>query len=183
VSRIFHKLLFCLFSTFLFTAYTLLSRQTVWNMAESIDEVVHKTRGPPYSPPGSRDDSGVDINKKASPSPSPERYRPRNSRDQSRPNTDRRPSTKDYISPGEERSIKSGEASTIIRETQDESSRTTFTDFFSSEIFHLVLRNPTTAHRFLKFCQSRDCGENIEFLQKVCELSLPQNSFLASILV
>ncbi|RAL60393.1 hypothetical protein DID88_000169 [Monilinia fructigena] len=25
------------------------------------------------------------------------------------------------------------------------------TDFFSSEVFHIVLHNPTTAHRFLKF--------------------------------
>lgn len=43
----------------------------------------------------------------------------------------------------------------------------TMTDFFSSEIFHIVLHNPTTAHRFLRFCQSRACGENIEFLQRV----------------
>ncbi|KAH7312973.1 hypothetical protein BKA65DRAFT_467270 [Rhexocercosporidium sp. MPI-PUGE-AT-0058] len=41
------------------------------------------------------------------------------------------------------------------------------TDFFSSEVFNIVLHNPTTAHRFLRFCQSRACGENIEFLQKV----------------
>jgi hypothetical protein len=41
------------------------------------------------------------------------------------------------------------------------------TDFFSSEVFQIVLHDPTTAHRFLRFCQSRACGENIEFLQKV----------------
>lgn len=41
------------------------------------------------------------------------------------------------------------------------------TDFFSSEVFHIVLHNPATAHRFLKFCQSRACGETIEFLQRV----------------
>ncbi|TVY38219.1 Phototropin-1B [Lachnellula subtilissima] len=41
------------------------------------------------------------------------------------------------------------------------------TDFFSPEVFHLVLHNPTTAHRLLRFCQSRACGENMEFLQKV----------------
>lgn len=45
--------------------------------------------------------------------------------------------------------------------------RNGFTDFFSSEVFQIVLHNPTTAHRFLKFCQSRACSENIEFLQKV----------------
>lgn len=43
-----------------------------------------------------------------------------------------------------------------------------FADFFSSEVFYIVLHNPTTAHRFLKFCQSRSCSENLEFLQKVC---------------
>lgn len=41
------------------------------------------------------------------------------------------------------------------------------TDFFSSEVFHIVLHNPTTSHRLSKFCQSRACGENIEFLQRV----------------
>lgn len=40
-------------------------------------------------------------------------------------------------------------------------------DFFSPEVFQIVLRNPTTAYRFLKFCQSRNCGEALEFLQKV----------------
>ncbi|KAH9221223.1 hypothetical protein DL95DRAFT_519269 [Leptodontidium sp. 2 PMI_412] len=47
------------------------------------------------------------------------------------------------------------------------SANTNMTDFFSSEVFNIVLHNPTTAHRFLRFCQSRACGENIEFLQKV----------------
>ena len=42
-----------------------------------------------------------------------------------------------------------------------------FADFFSTEVFHLVLHNPTTEHRLLKFCQSRLCGENMEFLEKV----------------
>jgi hypothetical protein len=41
------------------------------------------------------------------------------------------------------------------------------TDFFSPEVFRVVLHNPTTAHRLLRFCQSRACGENMEFLQKV----------------
>lgn len=41
------------------------------------------------------------------------------------------------------------------------------TDFFGSDVFHIVLHNPTTAHRLLKFSQSRACGENMEFLQKV----------------
>lgn len=45
--------------------------------------------------------------------------------------------------------------------------RNDLTDFFSAEVFQIVLHNPTTAHRFLRFCQSRACGENMEFLQKV----------------
>ncbi len=40
-------------------------------------------------------------------------------------------------------------------------------DFFSSEIFQIVLHNPTTQHQLLKFSQSRLCGENLEFLEKV----------------
>ena len=44
---------------------------------------------------------------------------------------------------------------------------TNITDFFGSEVFQIVIHNPTTAHRVLKFCQSRACGENMEFLQKV----------------
>ncbi|KAL9597277.1 MAG: hypothetical protein Q9219_005258 [cf. Caloplaca sp. 3 TL-2023] len=41
-------------------------------------------------------------------------------------------------------------------------------DFFSPEVFQIVLHNPTTAHRLLKFSQARMCGENMEFLEKVC---------------
>lgn len=48
-----------------------------------------------------------------------------------------------------------------------------FTDFFHADVFQIVLRNPTTAHRFLRFCQSRACGENIEFLEKVRPNLLP----------
>ena len=40
-------------------------------------------------------------------------------------------------------------------------------DFFSSDVFQIVLHNPTTAHRLLKFSQARMCGENMEFLEKV----------------
>lgn len=41
------------------------------------------------------------------------------------------------------------------------------TDFFNTEIFQIVLHNPTTAHRLLKFCETRFCSENMEFLEKV----------------
>jgi hypothetical protein len=44
--------------------------------------------------------------------------------------------------------------------------------FFGSNIFQMVLRNPVTAHRFMRFCQDRECGENMEFLKKVCLISV-----------
>ena len=46
-------------------------------------------------------------------------------------------------------------------------------DFFSTEVFQIVLHNPTTAHRLLKFSQARMCGENMEFLEKVGAVTLP----------
>lgn len=47
-------------------------------------------------------------------------------------------------------------------------------DFFSTEVFQIVLHNPTTAHRLLKFSQARMCGENMEFLEKVGLAALSQ---------
>jgi hypothetical protein len=40
-------------------------------------------------------------------------------------------------------------------------------DFFSPEVFQIVLHNPATAHQLLKFSQARLCGENMEFLERV----------------
>ena len=40
-------------------------------------------------------------------------------------------------------------------------------DFFAPEVFQVVLHNPTTSHQLTKFSQSRLCGENMEFLDKV----------------
>lgn len=40
-------------------------------------------------------------------------------------------------------------------------------DFFTAAIFQVVLHNPTTAYRLLKFSESRLCAENVEFLSKV----------------
>ncbi|KAK5062497.1 hypothetical protein LTR84_004570 [Exophiala bonariae] len=40
-------------------------------------------------------------------------------------------------------------------------------DFFAQEVFQIVLHNPTTSHQLLKYSQSRLCGENLEFLEKV----------------
>ncbi|CAG8979037.1 hypothetical protein HYALB_00011607 [Hymenoscyphus albidus] len=42
-------------------------------------------------------------------------------------------------------------------------------DFYSPEVFQVVLNNPTTAHRLKRFCQSRACGEDMEYLQKITE--------------
>jgi hypothetical protein len=76
----------------------------------------------------------------------------------------------------EERSYESGARTRKSMVEEDEGSRSSKSgkgggsiaaDFFSAEVFQIVLHNPTTAHRFLRFCQSRDCGENMEFLQKV----------------
>lgn len=40
-------------------------------------------------------------------------------------------------------------------------------DFFAHEVFQIVLHNPTTSHQLLKYSQSRLCGENLEFLERV----------------
>lgn len=40
-------------------------------------------------------------------------------------------------------------------------------DFFAPEVFQTVLHNPTTSHQLLRYSQSRLCGENLEFLEKV----------------
>ncbi len=41
-------------------------------------------------------------------------------------------------------------------------------DFFSPEVFQIVLHNPATAHQLLRFSQARMSGENMEFLERVC---------------
>jgi hypothetical protein len=66
----------------------------------------------------------------------------------------------------------SGNTTTLSGSGTGVGTRNDITDFFSSEVFQIVLHNPTTAHRFLRFCQSRDCGENMEFLQKVRVVSV-----------
>ncbi|KAK4890609.1 hypothetical protein LTR28_002583, partial [Elasticomyces elasticus] len=47
------------------------------------------------------------------------------------------------------------------------SSSSKMPDFFTNEVFQIVLRYPATAHQLLKLSQSRLCGENIEFLERV----------------
>ena len=55
-------------------------------------------------------------------------------------------------------------------------------DFFSQEVFQMVLHNPTTSHQLMKFSQSRFCAENIDFLDRVItrfiSLLLCQNTLL-----
>lgn len=62
----------------------------------------------------------------------------------------------------DERSSKSGQTAVVNAPGRDNTA-----DFFSWEVFQVVIHNPTTAHRFQRFCQSRACGENMEFLQQV----------------
>jgi phototropin len=52
---------------------------------------------------------------------------------------------------------------------------TPIADFFSPEVFQIVLHNPATAHQLLKFSQARMCGENMEFLERVCLTEYPSN--------
>lgn len=51
--------------------------------------------------------------------------------------------------------------------TSNSASNARLADFFGPEVFQIVLRNPTTAHQLKKFAQSRLCGENLEFLERV----------------
>ncbi|KAL9111188.1 MAG: hypothetical protein Q9187_007950, partial [Circinaria calcarea] len=61
---------------------------------------------------------------------------------------------------------------TSVASTQKQSDRsdppsTGVADIFSPEIFQIVLHNPATSHQLLRYSQSRFCGENMEFLEKV----------------
>jgi phototropin len=40
-------------------------------------------------------------------------------------------------------------------------------DFFSREVFQMVLRNPTTSHLLCQFARNQGCGEAVEFLTQV----------------
>ncbi len=71
----------------------------------------------------------------------------------------------------EERSTYEPSISTASRISQNTNLTSTsgsrLPDFFAPEVFQVVLHNPTTSHQLLKFSQSRLCGENLEFLDKV----------------
>lgn len=61
------------------------------------------------------------------------------------------------------------EPSVSTQHTSVSNSSSKLADFFGPEVFQIVLHNPTTAHQLKKFAQSRLCGENLEFLEKVSE--------------
>lgn len=71
----------------------------------------------------------------------------------------------------EERSTYEPSLSSVSRTSQNTALTSTsgsrLPDFFAPEVFQVVLHNPTTSHQLLKFSQSRLCGENLEFLDKV----------------
>jgi hypothetical protein len=46
-------------------------------------------------------------------------------------------------------------------------SSTRLANFFGQEVFQIVLHHPTTSHQLTKFCQSKFCSENMEFLERV----------------
>jgi hypothetical protein len=50
-------------------------------------------------------------------------------------------------------------------------------DCFGSDVFRIVLNNPTTSQRFLRFCQAHGRGESVEFLEKVSTLIIPYVNF------
>lgn len=61
---------------------------------------------------------------------------------------------------------------TVAGSSNNGNSGANMADFFSSEVFSIVIHNPTTAHRFLRFCQSRACGENmVSFSTELTSLS------------
>jgi hypothetical protein len=61
----------------------------------------------------------------------------------------------------------SEQARSISEQTNASGSSSRLTDFFGTEVFQIVLHNPTTCHQLTKFAQTRFCGENMEFLEQV----------------
>jgi hypothetical protein len=80
------------------------------------------------------------------------------------------------LSPIEESSYYVPSAASISEQARSISEQTNvsgtssgrLTDFFGTEVFQIVLHNPTTCHQLTKFAQTRFCGENMEFLEQVC---------------
>ena len=83
------------------------------------------------------------------------------------------------LEPIEERSSYEPSISTLSQTSQNTAVTSTsgsrLPDFFAPEVFQTVLHNPTTSHQLLKFSQSRLCGENMEFLEKVDKYNILLN--------
>ncbi|TVY53587.1 Phototropin-1 [Lachnellula cervina] len=164
--------------------------------SESIDQVIQSSQWitMPQHVSLSDNDSAVSFNRAGALSPpSPLASHPTTNVRKENMSANRRPSSRDGqdlragppSNARSDRSTKRRNSMRSVRESDDEDTNSgndkmdgtlptnggingnSITDFFSPEVFHLVLHNPTTAHRLLRFCQSRACGENMEFLQKV----------------
>lgn len=66
---------------------------------------------------------------------------------------------KKHLNPRDTESIAESVATTA--------SSTRLANFFGQEVFQIILHNPTTSHQLTKFCQSRFCAENMEFLERI----------------
>ncbi|KAH7384949.1 hypothetical protein BKA64DRAFT_153878 [Cadophora sp. MPI-SDFR-AT-0126] len=148
-----------------------MAHSPVIDNAESIDQVIQSSQSLSQT---ARDGySNISINKTAPLPPlSPGRTQRReNESTNTRPSTyEERQGESRGGDHGKSRSTGESESGSNRSERTTSaagSANTNLTNFFSSEVFNIVLHNPTTAHRFLRFCQSRACGENIEFLQKI----------------
>ncbi|KAL8388863.1 hypothetical protein RB595_008985 [Gaeumannomyces hyphopodioides] len=54
-------------------------------------------------------------------------------------------------------------------------------DFFGPGLFQVVLNSPTTAHQLQKYCESRFCGENMEFLQHIDLYQIRLNKIITTL--
>ena len=142
-------------------------------MPNTIDQVLQDSRSPGSSlngtshtnthlssinrtPPLSQESSRSEPSRK----PSSRSTRSRHEHASSRSHAD--------ILEDDEASASEGSAKSKNGSDRSGGSSSNVTDFFSPEVFQLVIHNPTTAYRLLRYCQIRNCGETMEFLQKVC---------------
>lgn len=150
-----------------------MSQPFIQDDEESIDQVIQSGQLSSHSQVAPRNLSNPNINKTTSSVSKGSDNLRRREHDiighLSAPLEDRRGGSQGGDGNGKSRSAWESETGSSRSERTMSTARGTanMTDFFSSEVFNIVLHNPTTAHRFLRFCQSRACGENIEFLQKV----------------
>lgn len=161
-------------------------------LVDSIDQVI-QSEHPPYPESGDPRSSNSNVGLNRTPSLPPLASSKRSPRNDNPSNGNphshaRRSGSRGGSSSGKTMSSvnastrRSGEGSSSTTVERALGSRTkgqNMADFFSAEVFNIVIHNPTTAHRFLRFCQSRASGENMEFLQKVggCSISWHSTSW------